>query len=67
MFINRKPAALHLTWNVDLTISIRCGGKVLYRTRAFDAKQSAESFCKGWFGDHPHRIRWTFVRSKRAA
>jgi hypothetical protein len=65
--MTRRPAALHLTWNVDLTISIRCNGRVVLKTRAYDAHGSAKAFCTGWFGEHPHRIRWTFVRSKKAA
>lgn len=65
MSITRKPAALNFVWNIDLTITVKCGGKKMYRTRVYDAKGSAEAYAKGWFGDHPHNIRWTFVRSKK--
>ena len=62
-----KPTALRFVWNVDLTISVFAGGKKLYRTHVYDAKGSAESFAKGWFGEYPQNIRWTFVRSKKVA
>lgn len=62
-----KPTTLTLTWNVDLTITIRSGGKVVFKTRAYDAYGSAKAFCDGWFGDHPQRIRWIFKRAKNDA
>ena len=67
MIASSKRHPLHLVWNVDLSITVKCGGRKVFRTTRYFAKDEAESFVKGWFGDQPRNIRWTFVRSKRAA
>jgi hypothetical protein len=66
MNMNRKykPAALHCVWNIDLSITIYAGGKKIFKTSWVDGKESAESFIKGWFGEHEHNVRWTYTNSK---
>ncbi|MFM2005439.1 MAG: hypothetical protein RLZZ09_1094 [Pseudomonadota bacterium] len=67
-----KPTALHFHHNADLSITIRSGGKKLTTLRflSWDNRKDAMFFAKGWFGDHPMRIRETWAtrfKSKAAA
>jgi len=58
-----KPLALVARWNKDLSITLYCRGRKVarYETGSLGAKESAEAFISGWFGDHPKRVRWVFA------
>ena len=56
-----KPTTLYFHHNADLSVTIRDSrGRELAHFRyipSLDAEKDAMSFAKGWFGDHPMRIR----------
>jgi hypothetical protein len=58
------PMTIHARWNKDLTITLRAGGRKVFRTRkgsALSPKETIQVFLDGWFGGKPHRVRWTFA------
>lgn len=64
---DRKPLALKLVYNVDLSITIFAARKKVYQITGneFQAER-LEAFLEGWFGSHPRHIRRKFRDSKRA-
>ena len=60
-----KPTTLYFHHNADLSVTIRDSrGRELCHHRyisGLDPEQDALSFAKGWFGDHPVRIRHKYA------
>lgn len=59
----RKPASIHARWNKDLTITLYCRGRKIYRTRKgrIESPKDIQPFLDGWFGENPQIVRWTYA------
>lgn len=60
----RKPLALTARWNKDLTITLYCQGRKVFRTRKGahrDPREEIAAFLDGWFGEHPNKVRWIYA------
>lgn len=61
--MTKKPAALVVRWNKDLSITIYCRGKTVHRTTKDRATSlaSIEPFLQGWFGEAKRKVRFTYA------
>jgi len=60
----RKPSALTLRWNKDMSISIYCAGRKVAKMTGSFANESAHSFMTGWFGTNDKtawKTRWVIA------
>lgn len=65
-----KPTTLHFHHNADLSITIRAGGKKMMVCKFYgywDNREDAMAFARGWFGEHPIRIRETWANKFKVA
>lgn len=67
MKLKTKPYALHCVWNIDLSITIYCRRKAIYKVSGYDVRECAQAFIDGWFAGHEHEVRWSYPSSKKEA
>lgn len=56
-----SPRALTARWNKDLSITLYCGGRKVYKTRGPALKADVNPFLEGWFGGKAHSVRWVYA------
>jgi hypothetical protein len=55
-----KTPKLTARYNKDLSITLSCRGKKIFRTRGYGSLTQAESFITGWFDGGAEKVTWKF-------
>jgi len=58
------PSAILRRWNIDGSITLSSRGKTLMKFKGADVSEQSEHFIKGWFGNHPRRVRTVITESQ---